>query len=288
MRSNENDNELEDLPLDPVLAKRAEHLEKLKEMLIKTIEAKKKNTFFEKSANKERVNLGIEGIERIAYDMPRRNSIIILNGPFGSGMTIFALKFLYHGITKENENGIYISFDEGKESILNTAKVFGMDFYELERQKKFLFLEYPYNELNHFDDKDSVIKDFIYTINAQRLVIDCITPFMLLHENEFILRKRTKELFERLKSWNCTTLMIAENLTIEEANRNPFVKLADGFIQFYFEKMGNKRMREIEITKLRGCSHSYETFEFEIDQKFGIRILGKEKEKISKKKVEKK
>ncbi|MEM4367994.1 MAG: ATPase domain-containing protein [Candidatus Anstonellales archaeon] len=277
-------NELEELPLDPVLAKRAEHLEKLKEMLIKTIEAKRKNLALEKSNVKNFVNLGIDGIEKIAYDMPRRNSIIILNGPFGSGMTIFALKFLYHGITKENENGIYISFDEGKESILNTAKVFGMDFYDLERQKKFIFLEYPYNELNHFDDKDSVIKDFIDTINAQRLVIDCITPFMILHENEFVLRKRTKELFERLKSWNCTTFMIAENLTIEEANRNPFVKLADGFIQFYFEKTGNKRKREIEITKLRGCRHSYETFEFEIDQKFGIKILGKENEKLVRRK----
>ncbi|MCX8166356.1 MAG: hypothetical protein N3E37_00695 [Candidatus Micrarchaeota archaeon] len=269
--ANDEDKEL---PLDPVLAKRAEHLEKLREMLLKSIEVKKKQ-IQEKGFVLARTNLGIHGIEKIVFDMPKKNSIIILNGPFGSGMTIFALKFLYHGITKENENGIYISFDETKDSILTTAKIFNMDFEILEREKKFLFIEYPYNELNHFDDKESVIKDFIYSIDAKRLVIDCITPFMLLHDNQLQLRKRTKELFERLRSWECTTLMIAENLSFEEANRNPFVKLSDGFIQFYFNKIGNHRIREIEITKLRGSRHSYDTFVFEINEKEGIRILEK-------------
>lgn len=255
--------------IDPVIAQRSANLERLKEILIKSIENKKQH------AMQKSLNLGIKGIEHVIKGGIRAGTTICLNGSTGSGMTIFGLKFLYHGITKEDENGIYISFDESKDSILSTANVFGMDFYRLEKERKFIFIEYPYNEIPQFDEKNSVIGDFIRTVGAKRLVIDPITPLTLGYENELVKRKKLKNLFERLKTWGCTTMLLAEGMSDEQTSRDGVSKLSDGFFQFYFKKIKGKRVRGFEVPKMRGTPHSYDTYEFVINSEHGIEILKK-------------
>lgn len=254
---------------DLVIAQRAANLEKLKDILIKSIEKKKEATM------SKPLHLGIKGIENLITTNIRQGSIICLNGSTGSGMTIFALKFLHHGIVHEHENGIYISFDETKQSILATAKVFGMDFQKYEQEKKFLFIEYPYNEIPQFADKDSVIGDFIRSLNIKRLVIDPITPLTLGYDNELQKRKNLKNLFERLKSWGCNTLLLAEDIPQENIGKDIIVKLSDGLIQFNFKKIKGTKVRTIEIPKMRGTEHTYNTHEFIINKKEGIEILKK-------------
>jgi circadian clock protein KaiC len=63
-------------------------------------------------------------------------------GNSGSGKTILCSHFLYHGLTAQEENGLYISFSESKAQFYANLKTIGMDFDKFERQAKFAFLDF--------------------------------------------------------------------------------------------------------------------------------------------------
>ena len=58
--------------------------------------------------------------------MPRGYGYTIMGSP-GSGKTIFAIQFIYNGVPKFGENGVYVSFDESLRSIRKSASNLGMD-----------------------------------------------------------------------------------------------------------------------------------------------------------------
>ena len=64
----------------------------------------------------------------------------MIGGP-GAGKTIFASQFLYNGITEYNENGVFMSLDEGKNHFFAEMAKFGWDFKKAEQEGKFGFLD---------------------------------------------------------------------------------------------------------------------------------------------------
>ena len=263
---------------DMTLASRQANMEKLRDLLSKSLATRKKSQLSPMAP--KNTNIGIAGLENlITGKVVPSGFAICLNGGTGSGRTVFALGFLYHGITKDGENGVYISFDEKKESVLATAKSFGWDFAKLEAEGKFIFIEYPYNELPQFVEKESAIADFIKMINARRLVIDPITPISMLFESELQKRKEMKKLFERLKVWGCTTMILTEGMSELEMGRSGVERLADGILQFYNVRSGTCRLRGLEVLKLRASGHSNCVHEFSIS-KNGVTVSKKKLKSI--------
>ena len=64
-----------------------------------------------------KVKSGIPGLDRMTGGGFVKNSVIALAGGTGSGRTIFASQFLVKGATDYGEPGLFLSFDEQKESI---------------------------------------------------------------------------------------------------------------------------------------------------------------------------
>ncbi len=89
----------------------------------------------------KRINTGIEGLDRLIQGGIPEGSPILISGSPGTGKTILGLQFLYWG-AKNNEPGIYVTFEEPKESIISTAKNFGWDLEDLEKNKKFRIMGY--------------------------------------------------------------------------------------------------------------------------------------------------
>ena len=86
--------------------------------------------------NTNRVQVGIPGFDALCSGGLIKNSVNLLSGGAGTGKSVFALQFLYNGITQFGEKGLYISFEEDLDDLREDAKVFGMDFYQLEEEKK--------------------------------------------------------------------------------------------------------------------------------------------------------
>jgi len=71
-----------------------------------------------KQAELEKTPTGIQGLDEITFGgLPKGRPTLICGGP-GCGKTLFAMEFLYKGVTLFNEPGVFISFEEKEEDLI--------------------------------------------------------------------------------------------------------------------------------------------------------------------------
>ena len=210
------------------------------------------------SAPDELVKTGIPGLDSMIGGGFERKSVVIVTGTAGSGKTILALQFLYNGAAQFNEPGLFITFEESKESIFKHMLKFGWDFEELEREKKIIILEYPPHEVDRFISEGAVIEDMVRENGIQRVVMDSITSFMLLYEEEYRRRQVFLKTMELLRKWECTTLLTSEATADESGEpkaRFGVEFLADALLAIHVIKKGGVKSLAIEVVKMRGVAH---------------------------------
>jgi KaiC/GvpD/RAD55 family RecA-like ATPase len=236
-------------PIAAVGRKFAEISRKLKEELTFTAPAA-----FSKV---ERVPTGIEGFDEIIQGGFVRGSTVMLSGGAGTGKTIFGLQYLFNGISKHGEGGVYISFNETKESIYRHAKLFGWDLEKLEAENKFAFIKYEPHEVDTIlSEGGGSIKDTIDALGAKRMVIDSLTSYTLLFENAYKESEAILDLLTILRRWGITTLVIAEVGETEwERSQDRSVFLSDGVILTYYLRKELSRNRALEVIKMRDTFH---------------------------------
>jgi KaiC/GvpD/RAD55 family RecA-like ATPase len=88
-----------------------------------------------------RVDVGIKGFEKLVEGGFLEQSPILLSGSPGTGKTIFSLQYLYSGLLK-GEPGIYITFEEPKQSIMTIGENFGWNFEPYVKNGTFIVIEY--------------------------------------------------------------------------------------------------------------------------------------------------
>ncbi|UCC92018.1 MAG: AAA family ATPase [Candidatus Aenigmatarchaeota archaeon] len=60
----------------------------------------------------ERIKTGIRGRDEIMKGGIPKGQLVLLSGTCGTGKTTFCSHYVYNGLTKFKENGIYLSFEE--------------------------------------------------------------------------------------------------------------------------------------------------------------------------------
>ncbi len=227
----------------------------------------------------EKIPTGISKFDEMVKGGFEKESINLVAGGSGSGKTIFALQFLLEGI-KRGEHVLYVTFEEKKEDFYRNMKKFGWDLEKVEKSGKFIFLEYsPEKVKMMLDEGGGPIETTVLKYKIKRLVIDSITSFSILFDEELSRKKSMLGLFDIIGKWNCTTLLTVQyDPSKKSGGISPIEFEADSITLLHFINIKNKRERFIEILKMRGTDHSTETRHFEIEK--GIKI-GK-KRKISK------
>ncbi|MFH1294552.1 MAG: ATPase domain-containing protein, partial [Candidatus Aenigmatarchaeota archaeon] len=184
----------------------------------------------------ERVKTGIPGLDEIMHGGIPKNQVVLVAGTAGTGKTILCSQYIWEGITKHKENGIYLSFEEPEEFIKEHIKTFGWDFDRLEREKKFSFIRYdPYN----IEDVINVLESAIREINAKRVVIDSISALGLYVRDKAELRRMIFNISIMLRKLNCTPLIVSEIVYGEHGLSRYGVEefVADGLIVLYYERL---------------------------------------------------
>ena len=54
-----------------------------------------------------------------------KNSLNLVSGGAGTGKTIFCLQYLYNGVVGDNQNGLFVSFEENIDDLRKDAQGFG-------------------------------------------------------------------------------------------------------------------------------------------------------------------
>ncbi len=258
----------------------------------------------------QRIPSGIPGFDQIVGGGLIRDRVYLLAGPAGAGKTIFSTQFLYNGISKYNENGIYVVLEETPQQLReNMYNSFGWNIQTYEDNGNIIVLDAISSRLGLSSAERFVvprpftlesllyeIQTAIQTVNARRVVIDSLDA-MSLELTQVDLRSLIQRLTMILKSFGCTTLLVSGQAEMTNQGRKSVEEyVVDGMIRLHHNLeesvsgettleqnalQGNSleedsfsmkvRARKIEIPKMRGTSHSQYQHPFIITEN-GIEI----------------
>jgi len=226
----------------------------------------------------ERVPTGIEGFDELCGGGLLRDHTYLISGTSGAGKTIFALQFIYNGITKYNENGIIIATEERPEHIRDNAKGFGWDLRALEDDGKLAIIDAAstkigipsqekYVDVRPFDMRSMMDQIIMIQeeIDAKRAVIDSTTSIGFYLQDPAKIRVELLKLSTTLEILGLTSVMTSEVVDDDHPSRfgvENFV--TEGTIALYYKRMENVRVRSLEIFKMRGSDHSKKIHPYDI------------------------
>lgn len=211
----------------------------------------------------DKVKTGINGLDEIMGGGIPKNQICLVTGTAGTGKTTFCCQFVYNGIKKFGESGVYLSFEEPADAVKDNMKTYGWDFDSLEKTGKFSFIKYdPY----HIEDVFDVLESTIRQTKASRVVIDSISALGLHVKDEAELRRMIFNLAVILRKLNCTTLLVSEippgTKGLSRYGVEEFV--SDSVVVLYYERMQSTFSRAVQIWKVRGSKHSEKLHPYKI------------------------
>jgi KaiC/GvpD/RAD55 family RecA-like ATPase len=250
----------------PVNSKKTTHKVKHKTKILKPIKQKKLS---------KRVSSGVAGFDKLTEGGFERETVNIVNGTFGSGKTIFSMQFLVDGL-KKGEKCIFVSLEEKKSEFFENMRDFGWNLEEYEKKERFFYLEYTPDKIKSMiEEGGGEIEGAVLKHQVSRIVIDTITTFTLLYEDEFDKREASRNLFDILKKWHLTSIItLQEDTQIGEEEPSSIEFGADSTIIIYFIRKGQERERYLEISKMRGTNHSTKIHKLELT-KSGFKITRK-------------
>ena len=229
-----------------------------------------------------RMSTNIPGFDKLVEGGFEKNTTNLVVGNAGSGKTIFATQFLMSGL-KKGERCLYVTFEERKKNFYENMKRFGWDLEEYEKRGLFTFLEYtPIKVKAMLEEGGGTIEGIIIKKKVSRMVIDSITSFALLFDDELEKREAALDLFNMINDWNCTALLTYEGEPVqgERAETQTIEFESDSITLFYYIREGGERHRYIEILKMRGTAHSKKIHRFHIGNS-GIVVYSKPIRKLN-------
>ena len=228
------------------------------------------------AASPNLVLTGIDGLDEMLGGGVPRGHIITVMGSFGTGKTTFGMQFLMQGLIN-GEKGIFISLEEGPDSIIANAAAFGWDLRPYLKEKKLTIVK-----LEPADAKATVTRikselpEFIRKSNATRVVIDSVSLLNMLFADDAERRARLFGLCQQLKTTEATCVFTAE---VKDDNprssRDGLVEyVSDGVIGLRFNERENGDVQlVIQIIKMRRLPHPRSIKPYSITDQ-GIEVHG--------------
>jgi circadian clock protein KaiC len=222
---------------------------------------------------------GIEGFDEITKGgLPSGRPTLVVGGP-GSGKTMFAMEFLVNGAQSFNEPGVFFSFEESEEELVQNVTSLGFDVRRLEA-KNMLSIEYvkveaaEIVETGEYDLEGLFVRlgYAIDSIGAKRVVMDTIESIFSAFGNTLIIRSELRRLFQFLKDKGVTAVITGEkgDGTLTRNGLEEYV--SDAVVVLDNRIIGNIATRRLRIIKYRGSAHGSNEYPFLIDDS-GFSVL---------------
>ncbi len=239
------------------------------------------------------ITTGIQGLDQLLEGgLPEGRTILVIGGP-GSGKTIFASQFIHNGIQQQNENGVFVSLDEGKDHFYREMQHFGWDFRKAEQERKFVFIDATRmsrvallkeklygEEAKSLRGKqlsiDKLIEELqvkIKSVGARRVAVDTLAALLYRYPDPGERRVAVVDLVESLSDLGTTTIVTTEldHLSLE---RSALIEeyLAHGVIMMQTLFSQGVTTRAIQVEKMRGAKVNASLVPYIID-KSGIEVF---------------
>jgi circadian clock protein KaiC len=221
----------------------------------------------------ERVPSGIDGLDKLIEGGFVKDSTIMVRGGTGTGKTLFCLQYLYNGVAKYDEAGVYLSFSESESIVCQHAARFGWDLKKLNNRDKFVVARYePHEVANIMAQGGGTIRDIVEELDAKRLVVDSLTAYEMVFESKYKANESILAFFDLLRKWDTTTLVTSEHpVTPYNESDGRLGFLTDGLLNLYHMRNNSCRTRALEVVKMRDTFHDENINNFMITKK-GLKI----------------
>jgi KaiC/GvpD/RAD55 family RecA-like ATPase len=225
----------------------------------------------------DRVQTGIAGLdEMLNGGIPQGRHVALYGGP-GSGKTSFCFEFLYRG-AQMGENGLYISLEETVEDIEENMKsTFPMlsKVQELVSENKLEIIKPDKLEL---EEVANLLEERITSNGIKRACIDSATMIRLSFKNDIEYRQTLFEFLSLLRNLDVTTITTLEATSPKREDMRFDIEhfVMDGIINLYNIDREDRRVRALEIFKMRGTDHSRDLVPFKVTPN-GIKVYVGEK-----------
>ncbi|MEM3555213.1 MAG: ATPase domain-containing protein [Candidatus Micrarchaeia archaeon] len=248
----------------------------------------------------ERTKTGVKGLDEILKGGIPKNSVVLVSGAAGSGKTILGLQFLVNGAVEFGERGLFVTFEESRNDVTSQALQFGWDLEKLESEGKLKIMTFVPSK-HHLSYINSEIDSAIDEFKPQRLVYDSISTIGVYAEviadvetlmnlglkkedvtihlpPETVTRRAVMDIMGKLKSADITSLVISElpkqSSYLSRDTISEFI--ADGIVLLHCLEKKEKKIRAVEVLKMRRTEHSMDLVPMIISER-GIEVLVGEK-----------
>lgn len=240
-------------------------------------------THTENGAYIERHETGIEGFDLIATGGLPRGRTTLVAGTAGSAKTVFAAQFLAEGILKNDEHGVFVTFEETPEDIRRNLGGFGWDVARWEDEGRWMFVDAsPMPGETHIVsgayDLGALLarmEHAVRKVEATRVSLDSLSAVFNQFASAALVRNELFRIATALKKMGVTSIMTAERSQeygdIARYGVEEFV--TDNVIILRNVLDEEKRRRTIEILKFRGTLHQKGEYPFTVLPDQGIIII---------------
>lgn len=226
----------------------------------------------------------IEGLDKMFDDGIIQGTSILIAGGTGTGKTILTLQLMHESL-KRGEKCVYMTLEESTEKLISHMRDFGWDGDEFIKKKQLII-----KRINPFDlvrSVDALLArakgELLIDINPiilpkgfipDKIFIDSLTAMAAAFtEKDETYRIYIEQFFRYLESTKASSFLITETdqLPVRYSPTGVEEFLADGVIVLYNVQKGSKRVRAIEVLKMRGVSHKENVVSLDIT-KNGVKI----------------
>lgn len=226
-----------------------------------------------KAKGVKKIRTMIEGFDEISHGGLPIGRTTLVSGTSGTGKTLFAIQFLYHGIKYFEHPGLFITFEESPNDIIQNAYSFGWDLQSLIDEGKLFILDASPDpegqEVVGNFDLSALIERIQYAVKkyqAKLVSIDSVTAVFQQYDAASVVRREIFRLVARLKLLGVTSVMTTERLEeygpVARFGVEEFV--SDNVVIVRNVLEGERRRRTAEILKLRGTTHMKGEYPFTI------------------------
>ncbi|MCL7415398.1 MAG: hypothetical protein M8349_04980 [ANME-2 cluster archaeon] len=194
---------------------------------------------------------GIPGLDEVLGEGFSRPSTVLIAGIMGTGKTTFSMQSLFNA-AREDEVCMYITALTEPIAMINNF-MSRFNFYNISLMGSGNVKYVPLDPDQIKKGSSAIIQEIernIETIKPDRIVIDpvnVLTSWM----DEGEKREFYYNLFTKMKGWNSLVLITGE-LSGDKIWRDEISYIVDGVIYLSNERLRDKRVRYLEVLKMRG------------------------------------
>ena len=222
---------------------------------------------------------GIPGLDEITNGgLPRGRPTLVCGGA-GCGKTLLAMEFLVRGALEYDEPGVFMSFEESTDDLVENARSLGFDLQRLSARRR-LLLDHVHlergevTEAGEYDLEGLFIRlgHAIDSIHAKRVVLDTIEMLFSGLTDRLTVRAELARLFRWLKAKRVTAIVTGERDGDHLTRHGLEEYVSDCVILLDQRVMEQSATRRLRIIKYRGSAHGGNEMPFLIDD-HGLSVL---------------